>query len=224
MGAELFNWEEKQARSGQRNGSKVIGIGIGQCYHSAGRNSYDGLVRITPDGVLHIHTGCGNLGTYSHTATSRVAAEILKYDWDNCVIERGDSRRHLPWAPTQTGSNTSFTCTRTNYVAAMDALEKLREIAAMDLGGAPEDYDIGDETVFATDDPSRSLTYAAAAQRAMELGGRFIRRRSPGGYPRRHTHGCGGGRWHGTGRGCKGQPSPRRRGAGHRQRFHRDRA
>ena len=173
QGAKLFNWEEKRARSGQSNSSKVIGIGIGQCFHSAGRNSYDGLVRITPDGVLHIHTGCGNLGTYSHTATSRVAAEFLKQNWENCVIERGDSRRGLPWAPTQTGSNTSFTCTRTNYVAAMDAVAKLKEIAAMDLGGAPEDYDIGDETVFATDDPSRRLTYAAAAQRAIELGGKF---------------------------------------------------
>ena len=179
QGAELFNWEEKRTRSRQRNGSRVIGVGIGQCYHSAGRNSYDGLVRITPDGVLHIHTGCGNLGTYSQSATARVAAEVLKQDWANCVIERGDSRRHLPWAPTQTGSNTSFTCTRTNYVAAMDALAKLREIAAMDLGGSPDDYDIGDETVFAAADPSRRITYAEAAQRAIDLGGRFSGEEAP---------------------------------------------
>ena len=32
----------------------------------------------------------------------------------------------------------------TSYVAAMDALQKLKEIAAMDLGGAPDDYDIVD--------------------------------------------------------------------------------
>jgi len=179
QGAELFNWEERSARSGQRNGSKITGIGIGQAYHSAGRNSYDGLVRITPDGVLHIHTGAGNLGTYSHTATSRVAAEILKYDWEHCVVERGDSRRHLAWAPTQTGSNTSFTCTRTSYVAAMDALQKLKEIAAMDLGGAPDDYDILDETVFLKSNPSTSLTFAAAAQRAIEIGGKYSGQEAP---------------------------------------------
>ena len=179
QGAELFNWAERSARSGQRNGSKVTGVGIGQCYHSAGRNSYDGLIRITPDGILHIHTGCGNLGTYSHTATSRVAAEILKYDWDNCVVVRGDSRRHLSWAPTQTGSNTSFTCTRTAYVAAMDALQKLKEIAAMDLGGAPEDYDIADESVFLVADPATRMSFAAAAQRAIELGGRYAGEEAP---------------------------------------------
>ena len=63
--------------------------------------------------------------------------------------------------------------TRTNYVAAMDAVAKLKEIAAMDLGGAPDDYDIGDERVFAKSDPSKGLTYAQAAQRAIELGGKF---------------------------------------------------
>ena len=55
----------------------MTGIGVGQGYHSAGGNGFDGLVRITPDGKLHIHTGVGNLGTYSHSATSRVAAELL---------------------------------------------------------------------------------------------------------------------------------------------------
>ena len=179
QGAELFNWEERSARSGQRNGSKVSGIGIGQSYHSAGRNSYDGLVRITPDGKLHIHTGVGNLGTYSHTATSRVAAEVLKYSWDNCIVVRGDSRRHLSWAPTQTGSNTSFTCTRTAYVAAVDALEKLKEIAAMDLGGSADDYDITDETVFLKSNPSTNITFAAAAQRAIELGGKYSGHEAP---------------------------------------------
>ncbi len=172
-GAQLFNWAERQARSGQRNGSKVRGLGVGTAYHSAGGNGFDGLVRITPDGKIHIHTGVGNLGTYSHTATSRVAAEVLKADWDNCVVVRGDSRNHLPWNLGQFGSNTSFTMTRTNYVAAMDAVAKLKEIAAMDLGGAPDDYDIGGERVFSKGDNTKGLTYARAAQRAIELGAKF---------------------------------------------------
>ena len=124
-GASMFNWEERKKRSGQRNGTKVTGIGIGQGYHSAGSNGFDGLLRITPDGKLHVHTGVGNLGTYSHSATARVAAEILNYDWDNAVIERGDSRRGLPWNSNQAGSLTASTQSRTMYVAAMDMKEKL---------------------------------------------------------------------------------------------------
>jgi CO/xanthine dehydrogenase Mo-binding subunit len=170
-GAADFGWEQRLARSGQRTGSKVLGVGT--AYHSAGANGFDGLVRITPDGKIHIHTGVGNLGTYSHTATSRVAAEVLKASWENCTVVRGDSRNHLPWNLSQFGSNTSFTMTRTNYVAAQDAVAKLKEIAAMDLGGAPDDYDIGGERVFAKSDNTKGLTYAQAAQRAIELGGKF---------------------------------------------------
>jgi xanthine dehydrogenase molybdenum-binding subunit len=172
-GAQQFNWAARQAASGQRNGSKVRAVGVGTAFHTAGGNGFDGLVRITPDGKIHIHTGVGNLGTYSHTVTSRVAAEVLKANWDNCIVVRGDSRNHLPWNLGQFGSNTSFTMTRTNYAAATDAVAKLKEIAAMDLGGAPADYDIGGERVFAKSDPSKGLTYAQAAQRAIDLGGKF---------------------------------------------------
>src|SRR5690606_31385544 len=173
IGAAEFGWEEKRARSGQRNGSKVIGVGIGQAFHTAGASGFDGLVVLKPDGKLHIHTGVGNLGTFSYAATARVAANTLKCRWENCVVERGDSSKHLPWNLGQFGSNTSFTMSRTNYAAAMDAVAKLKEIAAMDLGGEPDDYDIEDERVFRIDDPDTGMTYAEAAQRAIELGGKF---------------------------------------------------
>jgi len=172
-GAELFKWSEKKKLSGTKQGTKVIGVGIGQAFHEAGFSGMDGLVRITPDGILHIHSGVGNLGTFSHSGTSRAAAEVLKCSWEHCVIERGDSRKFLPWNMAQGGSNTSNTMTRTNYVAAMDAINKLKEIAAKDLGGTAEDYDIGEEKVFAKADPSKALTYAQAAARAIELGGKF---------------------------------------------------
>ncbi|MGY8963613.1 MAG: xanthine dehydrogenase family protein molybdopterin-binding subunit [Rhodospirillales bacterium] len=172
-GAERFNWEEKKKESGQRNGSKVIGIGVGHAFHPGGSSGFDGLLRIAPDGKIHIHTGIGNLGTYSYASTSRVAAEVLGCSWENCVIERGDSRRHLPWNLGQFGSNTSYTMSRTNYAGAMDAKMKLLEIAAMDLGGNAEDYDVGDDKVFSKTSPKKNLTFAQAAQRAIELGGKY---------------------------------------------------
>jgi CO/xanthine dehydrogenase Mo-binding subunit len=173
MGAEQFDWDARRARSGQRRGSKVTGVAVGQAFHSAGSSGFDGLLRIASDGKLYIHTGVGNLGTYSYASTSRVAAEVLGYDWENVEIVRGDSSRGLPWTLGQFGSNTSFTESRANYASAMDALQKLKEIAARDLGGSPEDYDTENESVFSRANPSRRLTYAAAAQRAIQLGGRF---------------------------------------------------
>ena len=178
-GADDFDWSEKSKQSGSKNGSKVIGVGVGQAFHSAGSNGFDGLVRITPDGVLHIHSGVGNLGTYSYAGTSRVVAEVLRCDWDNCVIERGDSRKHLPWNLGQFGSNTSFTMTRSNHAAAMDAKRKLLEIGAHKFGGEAADYDIGDHKVFSIADPGKSISYAEAAQLAIDLGGEYSGQEMP---------------------------------------------
>jgi xanthine dehydrogenase molybdenum-binding subunit len=172
-GRAKFNWAERVKKSGQKNGPRVTGIGVGQAFHPAGFAGFDGLVCLKPDGKLHIHTGVGNLGTFSHSGTARIAAEVLKIDWENCVVERGDSRRNLPWNIGQFGSNTSYTMTRTNYVAAQDALAKLREIAAQDLGGKPDDYDVDGSKVFAKGNPAKSLSYADAAKRAIALGGKF---------------------------------------------------
>ena len=172
-GAERFNWAEKLQRSRQQRGSKVTGIGVGQAYHSAGRRGYDGLIRIAPDGKIHLHSGVGNLGTYSYASTTRPAADVLRCDWENCVLHYGKSTENLPWSSSQNGSNTSFTHSRANYVAALDAVEKIKAIAAEKLGGTADDYDIGDERVFAKADPNTSLSYAKVAQAAIELGGRF---------------------------------------------------
>ena len=58
-------------------------------------------------------------------------------------------------------------------MAAQDAITKLKEIAANDLGGNADDYEIGDERVFLSADSSQGMSYAQAAQRAIELGGKF---------------------------------------------------
>jgi len=171
-GAARFGWRERAAAGGKGAFPKLRGLGIGQAFHVAGFSGFDGLVRIAPDGRLHVHTGVGNLGTYSYAATCRVAAEVLGYDWRRVVIERGGTARHLPWNLGQFSSNTSFTMARTNYVAAMDAAARLREIAAVVLGGVPEDYVLRDERVVARDDPERAMTFAEAARRAIATGGR----------------------------------------------------
>jgi xanthine dehydrogenase molybdenum-binding subunit len=171
-GAQIFNWQERVKRNGQRNGSKITAVGVGQAFHPAGGSGFDGLLRILPTGKVHIHTGVGNLGTFSHSSTSRIAAEVLKLDWNDVVIERGDSRRNLPWNLGQFGSNTNFTMARTNFVAATDALTKLKEIAARRFGGTPDNYDIDGRRVFRKG-TGTGMTYGEAAKQAITLGGKY---------------------------------------------------
>ena len=113
------------------------------------------------------------------SATSRVSADLLNVAWENVIIERGDSRLGLPWNSPQAGSLTASTESRTSYVAAMDLKEKLLDIAAQMLGGAPGDYDLGNERVVAKADASKSITYAQAAQKAIELGGKYSGKEVP---------------------------------------------
>ena len=171
--AEAFDWEGRQSRRRQRDGSKVVGLGIGQGYHNAGRSGMDGIVMMGADGRLKIHNGVGNLGTYSYASTSRAAAEALKMPWENCDVITGRTDLHLPITSPQDGSNSIFTNTRTMWGAAQDMVAKMKEIAATDLGGSAEDYDVDGARVRRNDDESVGYTYAEVAQRAMELGGKY---------------------------------------------------
>ena len=77
----------------------------------------------------------------------------------------------------------------------------------MDLGGAPADYDIGGERVFLKSDPTKGLTYAQAAQRAIELGGKFDGHESPTDINSDDGGGRDVARRHGLDRRREGQPA-----------------
>jgi CO/xanthine dehydrogenase Mo-binding subunit len=172
-GAEQFNWRERAARAGQRIGSKVRGVGVAVGTHTSGSVGHDGLMTIRPDGKLYVQSGVGNLGTHSVFDLARVAADILQMPWERVEVAWGSSSRHLPYSCMSVGSQTTHAMTRANHAGAMDAVRKLQEIAAHDFGGSPDDYDIGGERVFRRGSPSRGMTYAQAASRAIELGGRY---------------------------------------------------
>ena len=172
-GREQFRWDERKARAGKRSGAKVRGVGVTVGPHGAGSIGFDGLMTIRPDGKLYVHTGVGNLGTHSMQDLARVAADILVMPWEKVEVIWGDTSKGLPYSCMSVGSQTTHAMTRANHAAASDAKRKLQEIAAMDLGGSPDDYEVGGERVYRRGNPGRGLTYAQAARRALALGGRF---------------------------------------------------
>jgi CO/xanthine dehydrogenase Mo-binding subunit len=172
-GAAAFGWDTRKARAGKRQGSKVRGVGVTVGPHGAGSIGWDAIMTIRPDGRLYVQSGVGNLGTHSVIDLARVAAEVLDMPWEKVEVIWGDTGKHLPWTCLSVGSQTTHGMTRANHAGAMDARRKLQEIAAADLGGSPEDYEIGGERVYRRGNASRGLTYAQAAARAIERGGRF---------------------------------------------------
>jgi xanthine dehydrogenase molybdenum-binding subunit len=168
-GAELFGWEEKKQRSGKRNGTKVRGVGVGVGPYVGGSIGFDGLLLIKPDGKVHVQSGIGNLGTESVFDSMRVVAEVLDTPWEQIEITFGNTAKHLPWTCVSAGSQTIHAMTRANHAAATDLKAKLQQIAAKDLGGRPDDYEVGNGRVFRKGG-GRGLTFAQAAERAIQLG------------------------------------------------------
>jgi CO/xanthine dehydrogenase Mo-binding subunit len=90
--------------------------------------------------------------------------------WEKCDVTWGNTSKHVPNTCGQGGSQTTHAMTRAAHAAASDAIAKLQEIAARTLGGSPDSYRVANERVSGG---GRSLTLAQAAQKAIELGGRF---------------------------------------------------
>ncbi len=169
-GARDFNWSERIARSGKRQGSKVRGAGVAVSTFVAGSTGFDGLFVIQPDGRLRMHTGIGNLGTEAFSDVHRIVAEMLDVPWEKCDLVWGNSSQHLPWSCVSGGSQTIHAHTRAAHAAATDAISKIKEIAAQTLGGRPEQYTLANERVSGG---GRSMSLADVAKKAIELGGKY---------------------------------------------------
>ena len=140
-GAEQFKWQERVARSPKRIGSKVRGVGVSLSCYVGGTIGFDGLLVITPEGRVRFQSGIGNLGTESVIDVHRAGAEVLGVPWEKCDVVWGDTSKHFPFTCVSGGSQTTHAMTRAAHAVAMDARQKLQEIAAKSLGGKPEDYD-----------------------------------------------------------------------------------
>ena len=169
QGAKAFDWQARRHRPAPK-GTIRRGLGVATGTFVAGTTGFDGLFVITPEGQVRIHTGIGNLGTESFSDVQRVVADAMDVPWEDCELLWGNTGKHLPWSCISGGSQTIHAMSRAGLAASLDAKRKLREIAAKTLGGRPTDYAVAGGRVFRSD-AGQGMTFAAAAKRAIELGG-----------------------------------------------------
>jgi CO/xanthine dehydrogenase Mo-binding subunit len=169
-GAEQFQWKERVARQPKRVGTKVRGLGVAlTCFHG-GTSGFDGLIVITPEGRVRIHTGIGNLGTESLIDVHRAAAEVLDAPWEAVDIVWGDTAKNLPFTCHSGGSQTIHAMTRAAHAVGLECRQRLQEVAAKSLGGQAEEYEVAGLRVFRKGGGA-GMSFAQAAQKAIELGG-----------------------------------------------------
>ena len=175
-GAQLFNWDERKQRNGQRSGSKVRGVGVSYSTFTAGSIGMDGLFVIKPDGKMYIHQGIGNLGTHSVIDTARVVAEVMEFPWEQVEVVWGNTGRGIAWSSIQAGSQTTLAHTRANFAAGTAGKQLAQELAAAELGGNAAAYRVGGNGVSG---PGGSLTWAQLGERAIKRGGKFDGHEAP---------------------------------------------
>ncbi len=134
----------------------MTGVAVATGAYTAGSIGVDGLCVVRPDGKLYIHQGIGNLGTESFIDTARVTAEMVDMPWEKCVVVWGNTGepRAVEFDP---GGQPDHLCPHPRELrdGHGPAQAKLQEIAAKDLGGSPDDYDMADGKVFRKGNPGR---------------------------------------------------------------------
>src|SRR5258705_11378119 len=101
---------------------------------------------------------------------------MLGVPWEEVDIVWGDTTKNLPWTCVSAGSQTVHAMTRAAHAAATDAIKKLQEVAAKAHGGNPDAYKVAGGRVSG---PGGSMTFAQAAQKAIELGGTYAGHQLP---------------------------------------------
>jgi len=170
MGVEQFQWQERVAQQSKQIGTKKRGVGVSLSTYHGGSTGFDGLILITPQGRVQIHSGVGNLGTEAVIDVHRAAAEVLDVPWEAVDIVWGDTSKHLPFTCASGGSQTVHAMTRAGHAVGTECVQRLKEVAAKSLGGSPDDYEVANLRV-ARKGGGAGMSFAQAAQKAIQMGG-----------------------------------------------------
>ncbi|MGE5647177.1 MAG: xanthine dehydrogenase family protein molybdopterin-binding subunit [Acidobacteriota bacterium] len=181
--AELAEWKKLWKPRGQ-NGPGPVKRGLG-----IGINAWGGLghasncrTTIDPDGAVKIEISSQDLGTGTRTVIAMVAAETLGLPLSGVRVMIGDNK--YPESGASGGSTTVGGVSASTRKSTMNALVKLFEAAAPELGVPPDQLEASEGKIQVKGNPSKSLPWKAACQK---LGGKSIvamganNQRGPGG-------------------------------------------
>ena len=101
---------------------------------------------LRPDGRLTCSRASATSGTHSVFDLARAAADVLAMPWRKSRSSGATPASTCPGAAFRQPDDARDDARQLRWRDGREA--KLREIAAMDLGGSPDDYDVGNERVF----------------------------------------------------------------------------
>jgi xanthine dehydrogenase YagR molybdenum-binding subunit len=187
IGARMIEWARRKP-AGSDTGAVKRGIGVAQAiwYRFVNMDS-SCEVRIGKDGSVEILSAVQDIGGGIRTALAQVVAEELGIKARDVTVRIGDTA--YPIGPGSGGSVTTGSITPAAREAAHQA--KLRLFASLaDLGS---DLDASGGNVYSKSDPSKSLSFRAAAAkiRTEIVSAQATRRDDYGGFAKGGRRGMG---------------------------------
>jgi carbon-monoxide dehydrogenase large subunit len=141
----------------RRAAGEAVGVGLGMFVEKSGLGPSETVtMTVHVDGTVEIVTGASSLGQGMETIVAQIAAETLGVDYAACRVLRGDTNRIAYGFGAHASRVTVMTGEATRR-AAETVRAKAIEFASSILQRAPEDLDIVDGSVCATDGSGASL-------------------------------------------------------------------
>lgn len=141
-----------------------IGFAIGEypTGMSGGGDSSQAIVRVQPDGTADLIIGSCDIGQGAKTVLAQIAAEELGIPYEQFNVVNDDTDV-TPLCFGTFATRVTFVAGNACKAAAAEAKQILFEIAAGDLGAAPEDLEAAGGKIFVRGAAERAVTIAATA-------------------------------------------------------------
>jgi xanthine dehydrogenase YagR molybdenum-binding subunit len=163
-GAAEFGWNTRHATGDQTPGPIKTGMGVAMCaWGGGGWGPAPPHCEIASDGGVVMRLGSQDLGTGTRTVIAVVAAESLGLQPSQVAVQMGDSLHGV--SPMSGGSTTVASITPGIRVAAIRALDALKEKLAPELGVEASALVARGGRVYVKDTPSSGLSWADACKR-----------------------------------------------------------
>jgi CO/xanthine dehydrogenase Mo-binding subunit len=148
------------------------GIGVAIGWWPGGYEPAAAVCRLDSDGRLTVITGAADM-TGVETSFAAIAADAFGLDVDQVRVVNADTSS-APYAGTSGGSKVTYTVGRAVERAAIEARERLLEVAADELEIAVEDLEIVNGTVQPLGVPAKALPIEELAAKILSFGSRHL--------------------------------------------------
>jgi xanthine dehydrogenase YagR molybdenum-binding subunit len=162
-GAAEFGWDRRHPTGDPTPGPIKTGMGVAVCtWGGGGRGPSQAHCEIASDGSVIMRLGTQDLGTGTRTLVAVVTAESLGLQASQVTPQIGDTLYGV--SPLSGGSTTAASISPAIRVAAVKALDALKEKVAPGLGVEPAALVAASGRLHVKDDTAKGVSWAEACK------------------------------------------------------------